>query len=462
MRQYTWLIFVITFIFYISLSAQITFERTYGGSGDEYGFSVQITQDGGYVIAGKTRSFGAGNYDYWLVKTDSFGDTLWTKTYGGTGYDICRSVQQTRDGGYILAGYTVSFGAGDRDFYVVKTDSLGDTLWTRTYGGSERENCYSARQTADGGYIIIGSTTSFGAGGEDVYLVKTDSIGNPLWIKTYGGPLDELGVAVLQTDDGGYIFSGRTGSGPGNSNIFIVKTDADGNTIWSRTYGWPNYYASGLDIQKLPDGYVVAGPVGPFQAYDAFLMKLDTLGDSLWFRTYDCGGEDWAWSVKPTLDGGFILAGRTRPPGSPVYDVLLIKTNALGYMMWMKTYGGTDWDSGESVQQTSDSGYIVAGATYSYGAGSGDFYLIKTDPFGNVVGVKEIELQYNTVPFQIQIFDVSGRLVRHFSLLSFNSLVTAIVWGGRDNSGKRVNSGVYFLRIVGGNYQKTKKFLLLR
>jgi len=158
--------------------AVITFERTYGGTGYDYGNSVQETQDGGYIIAGVTESFGAGEYDVYLIKTDSIGDTIWTKTYGGTDDDFGYSVQETQDGGFIIAGRTSSFGAGNGDVYLIKTDAVGATVWTKTYGGTDDDGGCSVQETQDGGFIIAGWTNSFGAGWEDVYLIKTDSLGN--------------------------------------------------------------------------------------------------------------------------------------------------------------------------------------------------------------------------------------------------------------------------------------------
>ncbi len=161
--------------------------KAFGGTNEDYGRSVQETSDGGYIIAGYTKSFGAGSYDVYLIKTDANGDTTWTKTYGGSNIDQGYSVEQTSDGGYIIAGNSKSFGAGLDDVYLIKTDANGDTTWTKTYGGSNIDQGYSVEQTSDGGYIIAGYTKSFGAGSYDVYLIKTDANGDTTWTKTYGG-----------------------------------------------------------------------------------------------------------------------------------------------------------------------------------------------------------------------------------------------------------------------------------
>jgi len=186
--------------------AQTGWWRTYGGTSTEWGYSAQQTSDGGYIVAGSTGSFGAGYRDVYLIKTNASGDTLWTRTYGGTDDDEGHSVQQTSDGGYVIAGETWSFGAGG-DVYLVKTNASGDTLWTRTYGGTSSDDGFSARQTSDGGYVIAGQTMSFGAG-VDVYLIKTNASGDTLWTRTCGGTNYDCGYWAQQTSDGGYVIAG--------------------------------------------------------------------------------------------------------------------------------------------------------------------------------------------------------------------------------------------------------------
>lgn len=164
--------------------------RTYGGSAPDAGYSVQQTSDGGFIIAGCTYSFGEGDDDIYLVRTDSLGDTLWTRVYGGTSDDAGFSVRQTSDDGFIIVGGTVSFGAGDVDVYLIRTDANGTPLWTKTFGGTDFDNGWSVKQTTDGGFILVGGTISFGAGDSgyaDVYLIRTDSLGDSMWTKTFGG-----------------------------------------------------------------------------------------------------------------------------------------------------------------------------------------------------------------------------------------------------------------------------------
>jgi len=210
--------------------AQVRFARTYGGTSYEHAYSVQQTSDGGYIVAGFTNSFGAGGWDAFLIKTDAYGNVQWTKTYGGWNQDEARSVQQTSDGGYIVAGYTHSFGAGANDFFLIKTDAFGNVQWAKTYWGTSNDYAYSVQQTSDGGYIVAGITYSFGAGGVDVFLIKTYANGNLQWAKTYGGTGYAYAYSFQHTSDGGYILAGYTNSfGAGSWDIFLVKTDANGN-----------------------------------------------------------------------------------------------------------------------------------------------------------------------------------------------------------------------------------------
>jgi len=366
--------------------AQVRFAKTYGGTLWDEAYSVQQTSDGGYIVAGATLSFGAGGGDIFLIKTNASGNLQWAKTYGGTGIDIAYSVQQTSDGGYIVAGTTTSFGAGYSDFFLIKTDANGNVQWAKTYGGTSYDWAYSVQQTSDGGYIVAGATLSFDTS-DNILLIKTDANGNIIWAKTYGVNLtvvyDEA-YSVQQTSDGGYIVAGITGVG--GDNFFLIKTDENGNVQWAKTYGG-TYQEWAYSVQQTSDGgYIVAGWTWSFGAgrYDIFLIKTDANGNLQWAKTYGGTNGDFAFSVQQTSDGGYIVAGYTYSFGAGRDDIFLIKTDENGNVQWAKTYGGTGDDRARSVQQTSDGGYIVAGWTWSFGAGGGDFFLIKTDANGEI------------------------------------------------------------------------------
>ena len=206
-------------------------EKTFGGSDNDGALFIQQTIDGGYIVAGYTKSYGSGWYNAYLLKLDGAGNKVWEKVFGGSSWDEARSIQQTNDGGYVVAGYTSSFGAGSYDVYVLKLDTSGKEVWSKTFGGSSDDLAWSIQQTNDGGYIVAGYTKSFGAGSEDVYILKLDANGNKLWEKTFGGSYDERAYCIQQTRDGGYIVAGYTSSfGVGNYDVYIIKMDANGNT----------------------------------------------------------------------------------------------------------------------------------------------------------------------------------------------------------------------------------------
>jgi hypothetical protein len=363
----------------------LEWNKTFGGSGSDWGNSIQQTRDGGYIIAGRTRSYGAGASDVWLIKTDAKGNKEWARTFGGSDSDWGDSVQQTRDGGYVVVGSTGSYGAGEQDAWLIKTDAKGNKEWNKTFGGSDSDWGDSVQQTLDGGYIITGKTDSYGAGASDAWLIKTDAKGNKEWDKTFGGSGDDYGFSVRQTRDGGYIIAGRTGSyGAGDWDVWLIKTDAKGNKEWNKTFGGSDR-DDGYSIQQTRDGgYIIVGETSSYGAgeRDVWLIKTNAKGNKEWARTFGGSDSDWGDSVQQTRDGGYVVVGSTGSYGAGEQDAWLIKTDAKGNKEWDKTFGGSDSDWGDSVQQTRDGGYIVVGSTGSYGAGGWDVWLIKTDATG--------------------------------------------------------------------------------
>ena len=367
--------------------------RTFGGAEWDTGYCVQQITEGGYIIIGFTASYGAGLNDVYLIKTDSNGDALWMKTFGGSNYDYGLYVQQTSpDNGYIITGYTMSYGAGINDVYLIKTDSNGDILWTKTFGGSGYDVAFSVQQTTDGGYIIAGFTTSYGAGGRDVYLIKTDSNGDALWTKTFGGSGWDVGHCVQQATDGGYIVAGATESyGAGGYDVYLIKTDPSGDTLWTQIFGDTGYNEAFSIQQTLDGGYILAGATEYFGpgGHDVFLMKTDSSGNALWTRTFGGSGYDLGFSVQQTTDEGFIIAGSsTSFSAYGDNDVYLIKTDSNGDTLWTQTLGGSNEDIAYSVQQVTGGGYIVTGNTRFYSSGDPDVYLIKLEP---ETGIEEDE-----------------------------------------------------------------------
>jgi hypothetical protein len=365
--------------------AQITFHKTIGGTQDEVANSVQQTADGGYVIVGHTKTFGVGDNDVYLIKTNANGDTLWTRTFGDLGNDQGKSVQQTADGGYIITGLSSSFGAGDIDVFIIKADSNGNTVWTKTFGGSLMDFGYCVSELADGSFVIAGETRSFGAGLGDVYLIKLSSAGDSLWTKTYGGPDADWANSIASCMDGGVIMAGTTKSfGAGDFDVYLVKTDSSGSLLWSKTYGRTNTDVGVSVSQTADSGFIITGNTRSFGAggTDVYLVKTDSAGDTLWTRAYGGTSFDYGTSVQQTADRGYIIAGYTQSFFASGSDVYLIKTDSSGAIAWSRTYSGTTTELSYAVQQTADGGYVIAGQTISYGAGLFDIYLIKENNIG--------------------------------------------------------------------------------
>ncbi len=359
--------------------------KTFGGTENDNALAIQQTNDGGYIMAGYTGSFDPGHLDVYLIKTDKEGNEIWSKAYGDNeklNYSAS-SVQQTSDGGYIIAGYTQSFETGERDVYLMKTDSEGNEQWSKTFGGKGNDVAFSVQQTSDGGYIIAGHTNTNTEFRQDVYLIKTDGQGNKEWNKTFGGPYDDQARSVQVTSDGGYIIAGYSWTfGIENRTVYLIKTDAEGNEVWSKTFG-DTERDRAFSVQQTSDGgYIVAGAtqiVPLVEILDAYLIKTGPEGNEIWSKTFGGVNGDHALSVQQTSDGGYIIGGETTSFGAGNFDAYLVKTDAEGNEIWSKTFGGVNHDSVSSVVQTSDGGYIIAGYTGSYGQGKWDVFLIKID-----------------------------------------------------------------------------------
>lgn len=358
--------------------AKSAWNQTYGGTGMERAYAILQTADGGFILAGFTLITDA---DMWLVKTDENGLEQWNQTYGGGwGGDLARSLIQTTDGGFALAGYTYSYGAGGSDMWLVKTDMNGLPQWNQTYGGIRFDSAFALLQTLDGGFVLAGETESYGVGWSDIWLVKTDRNGFPQWNHTYGGVSSDRALALLQTTDEGFVLAGETESyGAGRTDMWLVKTDRDGIMQWNQTYGGTYNDIAFALLQTRDDCFVLAGNTGSYNALgkDMWLVKTSRNGEVLWNYTYGGVGWDSASSIYQTVDGGFALAGETRSYGAGDADMWLLKTDEKGIEQWNQTYGGTNRDAAFSVIQIADGGFALAGATSSWGTGELDMWLVK-------------------------------------------------------------------------------------
>jgi len=365
-------------------------KKTFGGPDNDVAYSVQKTSDGGYILAGYTDSYGAGDSDFWLLKTDSSGKEQWNETFGGTEFDIAYSVAQTADGGYIIAGYTFSYGVGGVDFWLVKTDANGNEQWDKTFGGTAGDYVHSVQQTADGGYILAGYTSSYGAGLHDFWLVKTDANGNELWNKTFGGPDAEGAEGVLQAADGGYILAGYTDSfGAGSNDFWLVKTDSNGKEQWNKTFGGPDAEGVKAVLQTTDGGYILAGYTDSFGAgsADFWLIKVKEDGATSIFDTRQ--SENPYPSIPGTHTG----------TSTPNQDITVQKLYTYpcagtgGHTQYVRIYGDGKDESAFRTGYTEDRDTITFDSSFTLEAGKTYHYVIETGSYPQIHPTKTLQTE---------------------------------------------------------------------
>lgn len=476
-------------------SPQIVWQKCLGGSYHDRSQSINNTADGGYIMAGHTQSNDgdvSGNngwHDMWVVKLSSTGNIEWQKCLGGTEADEANSIIQTIDGGYIVAGWTMS-NDGDvtgnhsteGDMWVVKLSNSGDIEWQKCLGGSESEIAYSIIQTIDGGYIIAGRAESndgdvFGNHGSDSWIVKISSSGIIEWQKCLGGSNDDVAHSIKQTSEGGYIVASHSYSNDGDVfgnhgayDIWIVKLSDTGNIEWQKCLGGTSEeYVSSIS-QTLDGGYILAGGTfsnngdvsGNHGGLDFWVVKLSNVGLIEWQKCY--GGSDFerAESIIQTIDGGFIVGGYTFSHDGDIgflygaVDFWIIKLNNQGAIEWQKTLGGSDEDRLTSILQTIEGGYIASGYVrsnnYNVSGNHGgyDFWIVELTATLNVPELSKkivtlypnpakttLNLKINS-DFLFDPFTISNINGKNILRSNFNNLNTVI-------NVTSLSAGIYFI-----------------
>ncbi|MBP9673477.1 MAG: T9SS type A sorting domain-containing protein [Bacteriovoracaceae bacterium] len=477
-------------------SQSINWGKTYGGSQNESHAFIQPTSDGGYIMSSDSNSNDGdvsghhGNGDFWIIKIDAQGNLQWQKSYGGSQIESARSIQPTTDGGYIVVGLTlsndgdVSNNHGDEDGWIIKIDAQGNLQWQKTYGGSLADRFHTIQATA-GGYIVAGYSSSndgdvvsLNHGNGDLWVVKIDLQGSIIWEKNYGGTGDEWAKSIQPTTSG-YVIGGYTNSNDGdvtghhgNGDFWVMHIDSQGNLQWQKTYG------GSLDelfstIQKTTDGgYVMTGyttsndgDITNHQGLrDFWVVKVDNQGNLQWQKTYGGNKDDWPYSVQQTTDGGYIVAGLSNSNQGDVtdnlggYDFWLIKIDVQGNLQWQKTYGGSNQEGAEAIQETPDGGYIVIGSTLSSDGdvtnnyGGSDLWVLKLDSAVNNEELPSIKSLISPNPnngfFFIQlpqppmgpvtffIYDLTGKIMTQIESASGQNKILVDV---------KLPSGIYFV-----------------
>lgn len=384
MKSIVYILFILLSFATIGSRAQITtFSRAYKGIGFDFGYAVVETSDKGFAIAGATSSISNGSTDAYLVKTDSAGNFLWRKLYGGINIDQAHAIRETKDSGLVMVGFTNSFGNGGYDIYLIRTDKNGDTLWTKTYGGTDWDFAYSIEVTADSGFVIAGGTYSYGAGAEDMYLIRTNSLGDTLWTHTYGGAKSDEARSIKKTKGGGFIFTGFTKSfGEPNGDFYTIKTNSNGDTTWTCIYGGPDEDVAYDVIESIRGRYVVGGKstLGNNGGVDIFVTNVTLAGKVSNTLSYGGPDIDELYSLQESPGGRWAMGGYTNSYGKGGSDyVLYIENPFTGFKS--ATMGGSNTDIAYSMTKTHDGGYALCGTSNSFG-NLDHIFLVKTDSNG--------------------------------------------------------------------------------
>jgi len=462
----------------------VLWSKTYGGAESEGARAMISTPDGGYLMAGYTWSEGSGGSDILLIKTDADGNQLWTKTLGGNGWEYAYGLCASADGGYLVAGYTTSWGAGSKDMVLFRTDANGNESWHKTFGGTDIDVAKSVVQSTDGSILVCGYTQSFGAGEDDIMLVKADNAGNLKWIRTYGGGASELGSQVLVNNNQNYVLLGSTGSyGAGNRDIWLIETDTSGNKIWSKTFGDDYYQEAYAMIQTADQGYLVSGEtdVHGVDLLNMYLVRTDSSGSLIWSKQLESPANfyEYGKGLCEIDDGSVVICGNLKYPADRTNDLFICKINAFGQLLWSESYGGTASDWGNAICRAQNNDVVVAGHTYSYGAGHSDVWMVKIHL--PLVGINEKGkdqglLELNTIqpnPFsdcveiefdipsgksgELQIFNSEGSKCRQFPLFSQGH--HTVKWCGTDEKGQVVSPGMYYFSVSCGSSYSIKKVI---
>ncbi len=443
--------------------------KTFGSVGNDGAYTVCQATDGGYILTGWYQS------QLYLLKTDTFGTETWSRIYGANPYDDeGNAVIQAADGGYVATG-CATISSTDWDVLLAKTDAGGSPVWEKTFNYSSEDEGNSIVAASDGGYAIAG-TTNIPGNGQDFLLLKTDGDGNESWHRTYGEAGTDYAYALIIDSDGGYVIAGMNSNPTPRPGAYLVKTDASGNELWSKTYGGTGTSDDrAYTVLETPDhGYILAG--NRFYSsteQDAWLIRTDSAGNELWNRTYGGSARDAFYSIAEAFEGGYLIVGFTYSTGAGESDLWIVKTDADGNELWARTYGGATIDAARSIQRTSDGNYIIAGYTNSYGAGDYDVWYMKFGQPGAVEErpaepVNELNIQVNPTANTARIsfslsepgnvsfkaYDVSGELVQIISRSTMSAGNHALDWNTQG-----LSRGVYIVRLETGKHIQSTRIV---
>ena len=466
-------LFIILFLSSIEGSAQTYFQKVYQSSPyNQEGQDVVNMADGGYLIAGYTTNSIINDANVYVIKTDALGNKLWSKTYGGAKPDFPYHMLPTNDGNYFLIGYSQSYSGGDMDILLLKIDPAGNQLWLKTYGGTGNDEGRDIIATADGNYMIVGSTNS-GMTSKNANLIKIDPSGTVIWNKTYGGNNDDFGNSIKLCNDGGFIMLGQTFSyGVGNGDAYLVRTNINGDTLWTKTFGGL-LSDEGVYVTANTDNtftFVIRDSSNVGRDIDIRIVKTDASGILIWSKTYGGYKKDTPKMIQPTSDGGYVVAGHSRSFGWITPDMWILKLNNVGDTSWTRHYGGANHEHCYVAREQTDGSYIAVGKTESYGPDMDPIFL-KLNPGGSLVtGIKESLI--SAIDINVYPNPTDGKLTINLTDNKATKITVTDVLGIEIFTKELSNEnqitielidkkpGVYFLKSTTKNQSITKKFII--
>ncbi len=379
--------FASSFACVTGLAQDTVFIKSYGNIGYNYGEKIIAVGTNGYIILGNKTGF-SGNTDIYLLRVDFSGNYVWDKAIGTSDIESARDIIRTSDGAFVIAGFkNIPANNNDYDILLLKTDTSGNVLWEKTYGGSNWDFGYSVVETPDSGFIVAGETFSFGNGNNDVFILKTDKNGDSLSAAYYGGPGSEVANDIIHANGGNYLVSGYTnGFGHGNFDVYLMKINQNLDTIWTKAIGDTLNDISYCSVEATDYGFVFSGLTENYNALknDGLVLKVDSSGTQLWAKAYGGPDNDQFNGIDTSSSGGFILAGYTQSYGyAPSKDYYMFVADQNGGFINSTTYGGEREDYANSCIATVDKGFAIIGSTESMGLGLSNMLLVKTDSFAN-------------------------------------------------------------------------------
>lgn len=382
------LTYILFFFFVVSSSAQVTWEKLFSRKSSVVFRNVVEVPAGGYLIAGYLADSTVSDTDAYAVRMNTAGDTIWTKRINGSNSqkDLFYKVINTSDGGFAFCGYSNNNGVGNEDAWILKMSSTGNIEWTKYWGGTGRDRAQDIVQTSDGGFAITGYTTSPPAAYYDAFLARYSSTGDSLWSKRYGtGGFEDANTLVLHPD-GGFVLGGQSTNGTNALDMYMVRTDSSGDTLWTKKFGTVGTDNIEHILRESDGSYILAGGTdGPgLGGNDGYLVKTDSGGVVLWSKNYGGNSQDDFHQVYKTTGGNYILSGTSRSSGPLEPNMWLMKTNSSGDSLWSKTFGGDNHDHGYSAVQVADGGYIFVGYSSSFGFNAEEAYVVKTNNLGDI------------------------------------------------------------------------------